>query len=128
MRLTTVLCALSLLIGGVALMPAPLEAAGWISGADTYAAPWVKDIEQEMFKKDYRYVFASDPRAPQAVVLRLLNEAAKAYQANDARLAEQLTREAFAVFEEGVRKHYYSRADIDPITTFIRQHLPVKTG
>jgi hypothetical protein len=37
-------------------------------------------------------------------------------------------RDALAVFEEGVRKHYYTPSDIEPITTFIRQHVPIKTS
>ena len=53
------LCALSLLIGGVVLVPTPVHAAGWISGADAYAVPWVKDIEQELFKKVYWTVYAA---------------------------------------------------------------------
>jgi hypothetical protein len=125
-NVTVLLCALSLLIGGVALTPTPVYAAGWISGADGYAAPWVKDIEQELLKKDYRYVYASDPRTPQAVVLRLLNQAAKAHEAKDTALAQQLVRDALKVFEDGVRKHYYSQSDIEPIMTFIRQHVPIK--
>ena len=128
MKVTAVLCALSLLIGGVALMSTPVHAAGWLSRADAYAAPWVKDIEQELLKKDYRYVYASDPRTPQVVVLRKLNEAAKAQEAKDGTLAQQLVRDALSVFEEGVRRHYYSQADIEPITTFIRQHVPIKTS
>jgi hypothetical protein len=126
MRVTTVLCALSLLIGGVALMPTPVPAAGWISGAQTYTAPWVRDIEQELFNKDYRNVYASDPRTPQAAVLRKLNEAAKAQEAGDSVLAQQLVRNALSVFEEGVRRHYYSQSDIEPIITFIREHVPIK--
>ena len=128
MKVTAVLCALSLLIGGVALMPTPTQAAGWISGADMYAAPWVKDIEQELLKKDYRYIYASDPRAPQVVVLRFLNQAAKAEEAKDSTLAQQLVRDALGVLEEGVRRHYYSQSDIEPITTFIRQHVPIKSS
>jgi len=128
MKVTAVLCTLSLLIGGVALMPSSLEAAGWISGIDTYAAPWVKDIEQELWKKDYRDVYANDPRTPQIVALRLLNQAAKAQEANDSLLAQQLVRDALEVFEEGVRKHYYSSSEIEPIITFIRQHAQSKTN
>lgn len=128
MRVTTVVCALSLLTGGVALMPTPVPAAGWISGAQTYTAPWVRDIEQELFHKDYRNVYASDPRTPQAAVLRKLNEAAKAQEAGDSALAQQLVRNALSVFEEGVRRHYYSQADIEPIITFIREHVPIKIG
>lgn len=126
MRVTAVLCALSLVIGGIALMPSSLEAAGWISGADAYAASWVKDIEQELLKKDYRNVYASDPRTPQASVLRKLDEAARAQEAGDSALAQQLVRNALNVFEEGVRKHYYSESDVEPIITFIRQHVPIK--
>lgn len=128
MRLTAVLCALSLLIGGMALMPMPVHAAGWISGADAYAASWVKDVEQELLKKDYRHIYANDPRTPQVVVLRLLNQAARASEANDSVLAQQLAREALGVFEDGVRRHYYSPSDIEPITRFIREHVPIKHG
>ena len=126
MKVTVVYCALSLLIGGVAFNPTPVHAAGWISGADAYAAPWVKDIEQELLKKDYWTVYASDPRTPQVVVLRKLNDAAKAQAAEDNTLAQQFVRDALSVFEEGVRKHYYSQSDIEPMTTFIRQHVPIK--
>ena len=128
MRVTAMLCALSLLIGGVALMPSSLEAAGWISGADSYAASWVKDMEQELLKKEYRDVYANDPRTPQMVALRLLNQAAKAQEANDSALSQQLVQDALKVFEEGVRKHYYSSSEIEPIMTFIRQHVPIRTS
>ena len=128
MRATAMLCALSLLISGMALMPSALEAAGWISGADSYAASWVKDLEQELLKKEYRDVYANDPRIPQMVALRLLNQAAKAQETNDSVLAQQLVQDALKVFEEGVRKHYYSSSEIEPIMTFIRQHVPIKNG
>lgn len=94
MRMTAMLCPLSLLIGGVALMPSSLEAAGWLSGIDSYVAPWVGDIEQELWKKDYRDLHASDPRTPQIVALRLLNQAAKAEESNDSLLAQELVRDA----------------------------------
>lgn len=126
MRVPAILCALSLLIGGVALMPSPVEAADWISGADSYVASWVKDIEQELLKKDYRDVYANDPRTPQMIVLRLLNQAAKAQNADNSALAQQLVNNALDVFEEGMRKHYYSPSEIEPILTFIRQHVPIK--
>jgi hypothetical protein len=48
MRIAAVLTALSLLNGGVALMPSSSEAANWISGTGSSAASWVKDIEQEL--------------------------------------------------------------------------------
>lgn len=126
MKFTAVVCALSLLIGGVALVPNDAQSAPWISGADSYAAPWVKDMEQELLKKEYWMIYANDPRTPQKEVLRLLNRVANALEAKDSALAQQLAREALGVFEEGVRKHYYAQSDIDPIMTYIRQHLPVK--
>lgn len=126
MKLTAMVCALSLLIGGVALVPSSVQGAPWISAADSYAASWVKDIEQELLKKEYWMIYANDPRTPQKEVLRLLNRAAQAQAANDMALAQQLAREALGVFEEGVRRHYYEQSDIQPITTYIRQHSPIK--
>jgi hypothetical protein len=126
MKVTAIVCALSLLIGGVALIPTSVHGAPWISAADTYAASWVADIEKELLKKDYSMVYANDPRTPQLEVLRLLNRAARAHAANNDALAQQLVREALGVFDEGVRRHYYSQADIEPITTYIKQRLPIK--
>ena len=128
MKVVALLFALSLPISGVALMPSSSEAAGWISGADMYVAPWIKDIEQELLKKEYRDVYSNDPRTPQMLALRLLNQAAKAREAGDSGLAQQLTQKVFDVFEEGVRTHYYSRSEIEPIVTFIREHAPMKNG
>ena len=128
MRLTAAVCVLSLLLGGIALMPSSVGAAPWISGADSYRAPWVKDIEQELFKKDYRQVFLNDPRTPQASVLTLLNQAAAAYNANERATAQDLVNEAIGILEDGVRRHYYTKSDIEPITSFIRQHVPVKAS
>ena len=128
MKVTAFVCALSLLIGGVALSSSPVQAAGWISGTDSYAAPWVRDVEQELLKKDYRYVLGNDPRTPQASVLRLLNRAAVAYDAKNIVHARQLIDEALDVLNDGVRRQYYSQADIAPIMNFIREHSPVKTS
>jgi hypothetical protein len=124
MKQTAMVCALSLLIGGVALVPNVVQGASWISGSDT--APWVKEMEQELLKKDYWLIYANDPRVPQHEVLRLLDRAAVAQQANDTALAQDLVREALGVFEEGVRRHYYTQSEIDPIMSYIRQHVPIK--
>ena len=94
MRLTAILGMLSLLIGGAAFVSTNAEAAAWISGSDSYAAPWVKDIGQELMKNEYRYVFGNHPRTPQTSVLRLLSRAALAYQANETAQAEQLVQDA----------------------------------
>lgn len=128
MRLTAILCALSLLIGGVALMPTSVLGAPWLSGGDDHAVPWIKDIEQELFKKENWPLYTNDPRTPQIVTLRRLNQAATAQEANDPALAQQLVQDALEVFEEGVRRHYYSSSEVEPITTFIRQHVPIKTS
>jgi hypothetical protein len=126
MKVTAVLCALSLLISGVELLPTSVQGAPWISGAENYAAPWVKDMEQELFKKEYWLVYANDPRTPQMVALRLLNQAAKAQEANDRALAQQLVQEALDVFKEGVQRHYYSSSEIEPIMSYICEHVPIK--
>lgn len=128
MKVTAVLCVLSLLTGGAALMSTPAEAAGWISSADSYAAPWVKEIEQEFFKQEYRSVFEVDPRTPQASVLRLLNYAASAYEANESAKARELLQEAIDVLHDGVRRHYYAQTDIEPLVAFIRQHAPLNVS
>lgn len=128
MRFVIVVCALSLLMAGVALEPAPVWAAGWISAADSHASAWVTDIEKELYKKDYRWVFLNDPRIPQASVVRLLNRAAVAHEAKNDELARELVGEAIEVIEEGIRKNYYSREDVRPIISFIKQHVPVKLG
>jgi hypothetical protein len=131
MRTSVFLCAVSLLLASMTMTPSVGGAAdwlGWVSGDESFAATWVKDIEQELNKKDYRAVFLNDPRAPQASVLRLLNRAAMAYNAKNAALSEELVREALEVFEEGVRKHYYTAEDIKPIISAIRQRTPIKAA
>ncbi|HEU5201347.1 MAG TPA: hypothetical protein VFT92_01035 [Nitrospira sp.] len=125
MKRTAMVCALSLLIGGVALIPNVVQGAPWISGAESYAAPWMKDMERELLKKEYWMIYANDPRTPQNEVLHLLNRAAKAQTANDPSLAQELVRQALEVFEEGVRRHYYTRSEIEPIMSYIRQHVPI---
>lgn len=117
---------LSLLVLGMTLSPALAGAADWISDQDAYAAPWVKTIEQELNKKDYRWVFANDPRTPQASIIKFLNEAAKAYQAGNKMMGQQLVRRAITVLEEGVDKGYYSMPDVEPVLSAIRQHTPEK--
>ncbi len=128
MRLTVIFCAFSLLMAGVALDPAPVGAAGWISAADSHASTWVTEIEKELNKKDYRMVFLNDPRAPQASVVRLLNRAAMALEAKNDELAKELVGEALDVIENGVRKNYYTHDDVRGITSFIKQHVPVNVG
>ena len=127
-RIIVMLSALSLLLAGaILMMPSSAAAAPWISGADSYAAEWVKEVEQELLKPEYRWVFLNDPRAPQAPVLRLLNRAAIAYDAQNIALAQDMVQQAIHVLEEGVRKQYYGEGDIAPIISSIRTHVPFAT-
>ncbi len=125
-NIVAAVCALSLLIGGVALVASVVNAAPWISAADSNSASWVKEIEKELYNKAYRMVFMNDPRTPQAAVLQLLNRAAAAYEAKNLQLAEQFLREAIGVLEQGVTKNYYVQSDIEPLVNFIKQYAPVK--
>lgn len=125
MKLTAVVCVLSLLLGGVALVPTSAQGAPWISDAESSMTPWVKTIKQELLKNDYWMIYANDPRIPKKEVLGLLNRAAKTQEVNDPVLAQALVREALGVFEEGVRRHYYSHTDIEPLISYIRQHVPI---
>jgi hypothetical protein len=122
-------CALSLLLAAPSSISSSAWAAdwiGWVAGDDSYQAQWVKQIEQELNKKEYRAVFLNDPRTPQASVLRLLDRAAKAYNDKNEALASELVREAIEVLEVGVRKNCSSRDDINPIVAFIKNAAPVK--
>ncbi|HKN85884.1 MAG TPA: hypothetical protein VJV04_03395 [Nitrospiraceae bacterium] len=124
-RLMIVVTALSLLLAGaIFIMPSSVAAAPWISGADSYAAEWVKEVEQELLRPEYREVFLNDPRTPQAPVLRLLNRAAIAYDAHDVALAQDMVHQAIEVLEEGVRKQYYGESDIAPVISSIQKHIP----
>lgn len=125
MRAMRLLAALPLLLGGVTSAPSITQAAPWIPGDDTYAAGWVKEIEQELSKAEYQAVFLNDPRTPQASVLRLLNRAAIAQQAEQENLARELAQQAIDVLEEGVQKHYYEQADVKPLIDSLTQRIPM---
>ena len=130
MLLRAVVLALSLLIGGGALAPASVLGAEWIgwNSNESFVSPWVKEIAQEIGKQEYRAAFLTDPRAPQMAVIRLLNRAAAAYDANNPKLGEDFLRQAMDVLQTGVRKHYYSQQDIEPLLNYIQQHAPAKAA
>ncbi len=125
-RLLAFAVSLSLLLAGIAMTPQVAHSAAWISGTESFASEWVAKIEQELSKKEYRYVFANDPRTPQASVLRLLNRAAQAQAAHDEAMAKELVREAMAVLQDGVRRNYYSAGDVEPILKHIQEQIPIK--
>jgi hypothetical protein len=105
---------------------APMShAAPWISDRETFASNWVAKVEQELSKKEYRYLFANDPRTPQASILHLLNQAARAQAANQELMAQDFAKQALSVLEEGVRRHYYSEQDVAPIIKRIQEQIPV---
>lgn len=130
MLLRAAVIALSLLIGGGAVAPASVQGAEWIgwNSSESFVSPWVKDIAQEMEKKEYRAVFLNDPRAPQMDVIRLLNRAAVAFDANNPTLGQDFLRQAMEVLNSGIRKHYYSEQDIQPLLQYIQQHAPAKAA
>ena len=51
MKRTAVVRALSLLIGGVALVPSTVHSAPWISATDSYAASWVAETREGIAEK-----------------------------------------------------------------------------
>jgi hypothetical protein len=104
-------------------LPLTSHAAPWISGRDTFASDWVAKVEQELSKQDYRYVFANDPRAPQASIVRLLNQAARAQAAHNEVLAKDLAKQAMDVLRDGVRRHYYSEQDVAPLIKHIQEQI-----
>jgi hypothetical protein len=97
-----------------------------IAAADTYIAPWVKDIEKELMQEQFRMLWSNDPRSPQAAVMYLLNDAAKALAVRNDVLAKDFVSRALNVLEEGIAKGYYSQSDIDPIVNYIKAHTPVR--
>lgn len=119
-----ILLSLSLLLGGTALPPMG-HAAPWISGIESFASDWVARVEQELSKKEYRSLFANDPRTPQASILRLLNQAARAQAAHKELMAQDLAKEALDVLRDGVRKHYYSKQDVAPLIKHIEEQIPI---
>ena len=64
-QIVALVLALPLLFGGVAPLAPSVHAAPWLSSAKNYGSTWVKDIEQEFNKQEYRSVFSNDPRTPQ---------------------------------------------------------------
>lgn len=125
MKVLAMFAALSLLVAGTALNPSLAGAAEWLPLEETYQDNWVRTIEQELNKDEYRWVFVNDPRMPQATVMWILDQAAAAYEAGNVATAEDLVRRAIGVLEQGAERNYYSHSDIEPILSSIREHRPV---
>jgi len=97
-----------------------------ITAADAYVAPWVKDIEKKLMQEQFRMLWLNDPRSPQAAVMYLLNDAAKALTEHNDALAKDFVKRALNVLERGVANGYYSQTDVKPIITYITAHVPVR--
>lgn len=121
-----VIMSLSLLLAGTAVTQDLGHATPWISGMESFASDWVAKVEQELSKKEYRYLFSNDPRTPQASILRLLNRAAQAQADHKDVMARDLAKEAIGVLREGVRRHYYSEQDVEPLIRQIEEQIPIK--
>jgi hypothetical protein len=108
--------------------PATQVPLSWITvaPANPNVAPWVKDIERELMKAQYRPLWSNDPRSPQVSMMYLLNDAADAQTAQNEAVAKDLVRRALNVLGEGIARGYYSQSDIDPIVTYIKTHAPVR--
>jgi hypothetical protein len=108
--------------------PATQVPLSWITvaPANTSVAPWVKDIERELMKVQYRPLWSNDPRSPQVSMMYLLKDAADALTAQNEAVAKDLVRRALNVLREGIARGYYSQSDIDPIVTYIKAHAPVR--
>lgn len=101
----------------------PSPAADWLAPAadQTVTASWVKDIAAQLEQAAYRDVFMNAlGNSPQAVVVRYLNNAAQALQAGNRPLAQSYLDRTIAIFDNGVQRGYYSRADVEPIKNMIR--------
>jgi hypothetical protein len=116
--------ALSMLAAGILFFASPVGAAEWIPGYSDSTTGWLKDIEQRLNSDEFRPIFMNDPRTPQESIMRFLNSAARAYEANNPAMAESLIERAMEVLETGVSKHYYSKADVAPIVSYIEAVVP----
>jgi hypothetical protein len=104
-------------------IPVPSLAAGWLApGADqTVTAPWVKEIMTRLGEDPYRDVFVnalSEP--PHSAIVRYLNGAAGALTAGNKPLARSYVDLTIGIFDNGVRRGYYSRGDAEAIKKMIQ--------
>lgn len=104
--------------------PSVSLAADWLAPASDQAvsAPWVKDIAAQLERGPYREILMNASGGPpHPVVVRYLNNAAQAVQAGNKVLAQSYVERTIGIFESGVLRGYYSRSEVEPITTLIRE-------
>lgn len=107
----------------VLLFAGPGFAADWLAPAadQTVTAPWVKNVTAKLNEEPYRGVFANSMgEPPHSAIVRYLNGAADAIQAGNKPLAESYVDRTIAIFDNGVRKGNYMRAEVEPIKQLIR--------
>ncbi|WP_455378769.1 hypothetical protein [Petrachloros mirabilis] len=106
----------------VLLFASPAFAADWLAPAadQTVTASWVKNVTAKLNEEPYRDVFANSMgEPPHSAIVRYLNAAANAIEAGNKPLAESYIDRTIAIFDNGVRRGYYLREDVEPIKKFI---------
>lgn len=109
---------------GLLAAAAPSQAADWLapSSEQTVTADWVEDIAHQLRQEPYNRVFINAlGNTPQAHVIRQLNGAAAALKNGNKTLAEDYVRRTLAIFDDGVRRGWYSAADVEPIKAMIQK-------
>ena len=116
-------CGIVLII--LVLVPGVGPAAEWLAPAagQTLSAPWVKDIVARLDEHRINDFLAKAPGAPPhpALVRYYLNRAAQAVHTGNQQLAQFYIDRTTGVFDSGVLRGYYSRAEVEPIKRLIRE-------
>ena len=110
-------------VAAALFLATPGLAADWLAPAadQDVTAPWVNDITAQLNEEPYRDVFVNAlGNSPQAAIVRYLNNAAQALQAGNKPLAQSYVDRTIDIFDNGVRRGYYSQTDVEPIKKLIR--------
>jgi hypothetical protein len=105
-----------------AVSPLPVHGAAWLAPAasDTLSADWVKQIEAALRTREYNELFINAPNSPHSAILHLLNSAGYAIQDGNHAYARDLIDEALRIVDDGIRRGWYSRAEVEPVKSMIR--------
>ena len=98
----------------------PSSAADWLAPAadQIVMAPWVKDIQDSAQAASMDVLMNALGNSPQTAVVRYLNNAASTSR-ETVPLAQSYLDRTIAIFDNGVQRGYYSRADVEPIKNMI---------
>lgn len=114
--------ALAVLSAAPALAPATADAAQWLApaAAEKIEARWVKEVDYQLRSNEFKNLFINAPGgAPQGAILRYLNHAADALGTGDKEAAKDFIAQALDVVDNGVRRGWYSRSDVEPLRNMI---------